>query len=318
MVAFREWLIREEKQAIDPAVVQSYDRAFEAELEKLIQRAENNVPLRRSLEAMRQCPVRTASGCTGWTDYIVGGLLRNCPRTVDLDQAVSYVVFRMLGSRGERGEPRKALFDMDPTYPYNTEVGSPLAARFRTFLANDLRSICAGRIRRLKISTRPPGTVSIGQRKGDNGATADEIPDRSDARYEELLRDIMDLLAKQSTPDLPLLDVFQGMLRGENLRSLRVRIGHTKADRTKKALYLAIDSYAERTGNLALHNLLRNHRENKLDPTAPRSRYREKRVDPLAHLSPDARDFISILKGGRGSGRCGKFCGDRQEAGQVV
>jgi hypothetical protein len=86
------------------------------------------------------------------------------------------------------------------------------------------------------------------------------------------------------------------MLRGENLRSLRVRIGHTRADRTKNALYQAIDSYAQATGNVALRNLLKKHMENKPDPTAPRSRYREKRVDPLAHLSPDVRDYISILQ----------------------
>ena len=133
MEAFRQWLIQEERQALDPVVVQSYDRAFQAELEKLIQRARSNGTLRQSLESMRQCPVRTANGCTGWTDYIIGALLRNCPRTVDLDQAVSYIVFRMLGTRGERGEPRKTLFDMDPARPYDTEIGSPLTARFRTF-----------------------------------------------------------------------------------------------------------------------------------------------------------------------------------------
>ena len=301
MEAFREWLIEEERQAIDPAVVQSYDRAFQAELEKLIQRAGSNLPLQRSLEAMRQCPVRTASGCAGWTNYIVGALLRNCPRTVDVDQAVNYIIFRMLGPRGERGEPRKTLFDLDTAYPYDTEIGSPLTARFKTFLMNDIRSVCAGKIRRLMAIRRPPGTISIaqGHRQADHAAgttTADEIPDRHDPQYEELLADITGLLARQSTPDLPLLAVFQGMLRGENLRSLRTRIGYTRANTTRKAVYQVIEDYAARTDNFALRNLLAKYRDNKPDSTAPHSRFREKRVNPLAHLPPDVRDYISILQ----------------------
>ena len=148
-------------------------------------------------------------------------------------------------------------------------------------------------------TTRPPRTVSItlGHRWADQAAgtvAADEIPDRSDTEYEALLRDIMDVLARQSTPDLPLLDVFRSMLHGENLQSLRHRIGHTRADRTKKAVYQVIEDYAARTGNLALQNLLIKYREHKPDPTARRNR--PKQPKPLVQLPPQVRDYISILQ----------------------
>ena len=294
---FREWFIHEERQAIDPAVVQSYDRAFEAELEKLIQRARNNMPLRQSLEAMRQCPIRTTSGCTGWTDYIVGALLRHCGRTVDLGDSLNYIAFRMLSPVGERGQARRPLFDMDLDREYNVTVGNPLAARFRTFLMHDLRSVCGGKMRCLMASTRPSGTVSIGQRKSDNGATADEIPDRSNGNEDEMVVDIMDLLARQSTDDLPLLAVFQGMMRGEGSRVQRATFGHNKADRARKMVFEIIEDYADKTGNLALRNLLTKYRAFGVpDPTAHRSQYRVKQPKPLAHLSPDVRDYISILQ----------------------
>ena len=132
MNGFRAWLLfTEARQTIDPSVVQSYERAFQDGLEGLIQRSANNVPLRKTLETMRTCPIKTASGCTGWTDYIVGGLLRHCSRTVDLDGSLSYVAFRMLSPVGERGQPRQPLFDMDVNREYDVAVGNPLAARFK-------------------------------------------------------------------------------------------------------------------------------------------------------------------------------------------
>lgn len=146
MVAFREWLVVEERQAVDSAVLAGYDHAFDTELEALIQRT-HNPQLRRALEGMRGCPVRTKTGrCTGWADYILGSLLRHCPKKVDLEQGLNYIAFRMLSPVGERGLPRKNLFDFDTERLYDLDRGNPLEARFKTFLINDLRSICGGKV----------------------------------------------------------------------------------------------------------------------------------------------------------------------------
>jgi hypothetical protein len=301
MNGFREWLLfTEARQTIDPAVVQSYERAFRDGLEGLIQRSANNAPLKKTLETMRQCPIKTASGCTGWTDYIVGGLLRHCSQTVDLDASLSYVAFRMLSPVGERGQPRQPLFDMDPNREYNVDVGNPLAARFKTFLMHDLKSICGGKVRRLMLNPNRVPTVTImpsakGQEPGT--VSAGEIPDPSDTEeYKALLRDIMSLLQKQSTDDLPLADLFLSILRGEGTRVQRQRFGHSTADRARKVIYQVIDGYAEKTGNLALRSLLQKCRDHAPDPNAKRSRHREKQVSPLAQLPPDTRDYISILQ----------------------
>ena len=319
MEAFRQWLIQEERQALDPVVVQSYDRAFQAELEKLIQRARSNGTLRQSLESMRQCPVRTANGCTGWTDYIIGALLRNCPRTVDLDQAVSYIVFRMLGTRGERRASQDAVrHGPSTTLRYRDwfAIDGPLPH----VLMHDLRSLCGGKVRRVLATMPPPRTVSItlGHRWADQAAgtvAADEIPDRL-TEYEALLRDIMDVLARQSTPDLPLLDVFRSMLHGENLQSLRHRIGHTRADRTKKAVYQVIEDYAARTGNLALQNLLIKYREHKPDPTARRNR--PKATEALGAASAPGARLHFHSPGRPGRRRPGDDGPSRQKAEQMA
>ncbi|MGA2257118.1 MAG: hypothetical protein ABSG53_20895, partial [Thermoguttaceae bacterium] len=89
MVAFQDWLFSEEKQAVDPAVLDSYEQACQAELEDLIRRTRNPA-LRKALESMRLCPVKNKSGhCTSWTDYAVGALLRHCPGKVDLEESLN-------------------------------------------------------------------------------------------------------------------------------------------------------------------------------------------------------------------------------------
>ena len=43
MVGFAEWLFREERELIDRAILQGYDRAFQQGLENLIQRTKDPV-----------------------------------------------------------------------------------------------------------------------------------------------------------------------------------------------------------------------------------------------------------------------------------
>jgi hypothetical protein len=286
-LSFSQWLFNEERLSIDRAVVASYDRAFDAELEQAIQRCADNPPLRQSLEAMRG---------TRWADYIVGAILRNCPGKVDLDDAVNYIVFRMLAPIGERGERRKALFDLDPERDYNFIIGaSPLMARFRTFLTNDLRSVCGGKVRRVLVSTRPPGTLTItparkiaDQQPGSVGV--EEIPARPESGEKELFDDITELLQRQSTPAMPLSDLFQAILDGMPLRDQRKRFGHTAADTMRRTIKTVVRAYGDQTENHWRINLL-NNVENPVRP--------EKRPKPAPKPKPDVpdevRDFHSII-----------------------
>ena len=159
-VAFRDWLWAEERQSVDPYTLQSFERIFDDELDRLIQRCQDNPALQRTLQSMRDCPVRTAKGCTRWTDYALGALIRHCGNTVHLDDAFAYVMFRLLSRVGRRGQPRPCLFDMDPNREYDLAIGNPLLARFRTFLINDVRSI-AGKIRRFMLRPNREPTVPI-------------------------------------------------------------------------------------------------------------------------------------------------------------
>lgn len=289
-LSFSQWLLAEERQSLDPAVIAGYDRAFDAELERAIQRCEDNMPLRRSLEAMRG---------TRWADYIVGAILRNCPTKVDLDDAVNYIVFRMLsrvGERGDRGEPRKALFDLNPQRDYDFTIGaSPLQARFRTFLANDLRSVCGGKVRRILATTRPPGTVSItqarkiaDQQQGTVGV--EEIPARPESGEGELYGDITDLLGRQSTPEMPLADLFQAILNGMPLKDQRRRFGHTAADAMRRTIKAVVRTYATRTGNYGLISML-----DKAENPVRQERRPKPAPRPKLDLPNEVRDFRSII-----------------------
>jgi hypothetical protein len=83
MVAFRQWLLTEERHLIDQAVLASYEQEFQRQLDALIQRSPD--PLRQTLAAMKDCPVRDAAGrCSSFTSYIVGALVRQgCTRRYD-------------------------------------------------------------------------------------------------------------------------------------------------------------------------------------------------------------------------------------------
>ena len=170
-VAFRDWLWAEERQSVDPYTLQSFERIFDDELDRLIQRCQDNPALQRTLQSMRDCPVRTAKGCTRWTDYALGALIRHCGTTVHLEDAFAYVMFRLLSRVGERGKPRPCLFDMDPDREYDLTIGNPLLARFRRFLINDIRSIAAGKIRRLMLKPNREPIVPIrpGRKEGRRG-----------------------------------------------------------------------------------------------------------------------------------------------------
>ena len=289
---FCEWLFQEEREIIDRGVVQGYERAFQQGLEGLIQRTKDPV-LRSTFEKMRSCPIRTGSGCTGFTDYILGALIRHhVQRQYDPEQALNYIAFRMLSPRGESGKAKSTLWDFDESRPY-APGDNPLEARFKTFVMHDLRSICAGRIARIRNLDRPQGAVSItqGRPKSDpqGGVGAEQIPDRSSENENELITDIMDLLKKKSTPDMPLVALFRSILAGEGTRVQRTRFGYTKADEGRKIIVKTVEDYAHRTENYRLLRLLDKIRNP--EPKKPRP----PKSPPKPKLPPKEQDFRSIV-----------------------
>ena len=286
---FQDWLLAEERLAVEPSVLASYDRAFDSELERAIRRCAKNPPLRRSLEAMRG---------TQWASYILGALLRHCPRKVELEDALNYIAFRMLSPVSERGESRLGLFDIDPNRQYDFSIGdSPFLARFRTFLNRDVLNVCQGRVRRVLASVRPSGTVSITQARRmadqETGTVrADEIPDHPQSGEQELYDDLLDLLQQQSTPAWPLADLFHAILNGVPLKVQRQRFGHTRADAMRRTLKTLLRDYGMRTGNVGLVALLDKYE----DATRPNPN-REPRPKPAPKpIVPDeVRDFRSII-----------------------
>ena len=80
-----------------------------------------------------------------------------------------------------------------------------------------------------------PNRLSINYgRPGNDPAygtmSAEEIPGRVPGYDFEMLNDLMDLLRRQSTPEMPLADLFMSILRGEGTRVQRSRFGYSAAD----------------------------------------------------------------------------------------
>lgn len=302
MLRFGNWLLTEERQYVDSSVLKSWETGFRDELEGLIQRT-RDPKLRAEFSKMRDCPVRDNRGaCRGFTDYIVGALIRNgVHRRCDLEDALSYVYDQMMRAVSYKGSPKSSLFGgFDETRPYNPG-DNPLEARFKVSVGNAARAIAAGKIRRLNtVDWRPPGTLTIGGGRGkERGVvTPDEIPARGSAddhAASEMAGDIVALLRRKQVahPDLPLVGLFQAMLAGQATRDQRARFGRRAAELGRPIILQAIGEYARATENWHLLRLLQKYQDfDATKPTKPRPQPKPK---PTVTLSPDEKDYASIV-----------------------
>ena len=130
-ISFGDWLL-EERSLLDPHVLDGYERAFQRQLEALIGRTKDPA-LRQAFEQMRFCPIQDRNGrCTRFIDYIIGALIRHgVTQQYDVEDSLQRIAFWMLSPVGERGLPKKSLFDFDEGRPYDLRVGNPLQAIFR-------------------------------------------------------------------------------------------------------------------------------------------------------------------------------------------
>lgn len=265
MITFGEWLLQEERSLVDPHVLDTYERAFQQQLEGLIRRTRDPA-LQQEFEKMRT--FRFAS-------YILGALIRHgINQQFDVEDSLQRIVFWMLSPVGERGLPRKSLFDFDESSPYDLRVGNPLQAIFRRYLTNAVRTVGMGRIpalrrvqhpNRLSISYRDPGIDP-----GYGAVSPEEIPSRAANDDCEMLCDIAELLRQRSTPGLNLVDLFMSILKGEGTRVQRRRFGYTLADTGRKQIVRTIQQYAQQTQNWSLLNLL--DRIQNPEPVTPATR----------------------------------------------
>jgi hypothetical protein len=295
MVSFSEWLLEEVRSLIDPHVLDSYEAAFQQQLEALIGRTRDPA-LRQEFERMRFCPIQDRNGrCSRFVDYMLGALIRHgINQQYDLEDALQRIVFWMLSPVGERGLPRNSLFDFDETRPYDLRLGNPLQAIFRQYLSNAVTTIGMGKIPALRRVQYPNRfSINYGRAGNDPGygtVSAEEIPNRVQNYDHEMLNDLLELLRRRSTPTMPLADLFLSILQGEGTRVARRRFGHSTADMGRKMIVQTIHQYAQQTHNWSLLNLLdriQNPDPVRQQPPAPEPSEPE--------LSPDERDYRSIV-----------------------
>ena len=295
MVTFSEWLLQEVRSLIDPHVLDSYEAAFQQQLEALVGRTRDPA-LRQEFERMRLCPIQDRNGrCSRFVDYMLGALIRHgINQQFDLEDALQRIVFWMLSPTGERGLPRHSLFDFDETRPYDLRLGNPLQAIFRRYLSNAVTTVGMGKIPALRRVQYPNSlSINYGRAGNDPGygtVSAEEIPSRVQNYDHEMLNDLMDLLRQRSTPTMPLGDLFLSILNGEGTRTQRRRFGHSTADTGRKMIVQIIQQYAQQTGNWSLLNLLDRiqNPDARQQPPAPEP--------PEPELSPTERDFRSIVQ----------------------
>ena len=257
MVAFREWLLLSEVSLIDPSVLNSYEQAFQQKLEELIQRTQNP-ELRRAFEAMRTCPIKSMNGrCSRFIDYIVGAIVKQgLHHQFDLEGVLQRIIYKMLGTKGERGLPHKGLFDFDESRPINLKLGNPLQPMFKKYLSNEIRSIGMGCVPALRTIQRP-GRLSIGQSSNDPGTISpDDIQGRAQRDDPEMMSDLIELLRRQSTPQMDLVDLFQSMMSGEKSPVRNSRFGPNQAAEGRRQIVQTIERYAYQTQNFGLLRLL--------------------------------------------------------------
>jgi hypothetical protein len=132
---------------------------------------------------------------------------------------------------------------------------------FKKYLSNEIRSISLGCIPSIRTIQRP-GRLSIGQGGDDSGTVSpEEIPARPSSEDPELMSDLVELLRKQSTPDLHLVDLFHSLLAKEGPEVQSRRFGMSNVAKGRRMIVGIIQQYAQKSQNWHLMRLLDRFRE---------------------------------------------------------
>jgi hypothetical protein len=277
MLQFADWFLAEERSLVDSSVLNSYEQAFQERLEVLIRRTKAP-DLRAAFEDMRDCPIKNMAGkCSRFTDYIIAALVKHgCHHQYDIEGSLQRIVFKMIGKTGERGLPHKGVFDFDESRPYNLRLGNPVQVLFKKYVANEIRAISMGCIPSIRTIQRP-GRLSIGQGSEDAGMISpDDIPNRATGDDSEMMNDLIELLRKQSTPNLNLVDLFHSMLDKESGELQRRRFGANQVAIGRHLIVQTIERYGTQTQNWHMLRLLDRFRERYpsrfIPPAGPKKR----------------------------------------------
>ena len=200
--------------------------------------------------------------CSRFVDYIMSALVKQgCHHQYDIEGSLQRIIFKMIGDKGERGFPHKGVFDFDESRPYNLRLGNPVQVVFKKFLSNEIRAISMNCIPSIRTIQRP-GRLSIGQgREGEGMISPDDIPNRPQTEDPEMMGDLIELLRKQSTPDLHLVDLFYSILNGEGSEVQSRRFGMPQVTTGRRMIVQTIERYAQTTQNWHLLRLLDRFRE---------------------------------------------------------
>ena len=292
MFSFATWLIAEDRQElVPPEVLQGYEQEFQKALQQFIQ--QNPDPaVQQQLRQMLDCPIQDARGqCRKFSEYILSALLRNgIHREYDLEACLAYIFQQMMLDKSlTTGLPRTTLFGgFDPHRTADVQGG--LRGRFMTFLKFALNNIRKGKIPRLaNVFRYPPGTVSIGQGRGDDqgGVSPDEITARpsDEADLGEMVADVKSLLQHQEAEQgLPLVGLFTAMMHGEPTSQQMQRYGDARVKAMRQVIQQTVRDYAQATGNYRLLTLLHQQANPPIRPATA----------PAPRLSPKERDYRSI------------------------
>lgn len=287
---------------VPQSVLNSYERAFQDEIEKLMARTHDPAQ-REAFRRMLDCPVIDRRGqCRRFADYMLGALIRNrIHERADMQEALAYVVEKMMMPVGSKGEPRVTLFsDFDPNRP---DAPAYLQARFLTWLKFAVDNIRRGKIPRLSTTDpRMSGSVAMlpgRRRKGEPsmGVSPDEIatrPDR-DAELREMIADIEALLRRKETAeDFPLVALFRAIMSGANSDAQRRQFGDHETREARKMIVDTIRDYAEKSGNHRLLYLLGQFAGFRSNEPMPKRAVPMPAKTPRLPPGPD-KDYASII-----------------------
>ena len=317
---FWVWLLNEDRYDRLPAgVIQGYEAAFKQALRTVIQRTEDP-NLRATFQGMLDCPIRTASGCRSFTDYILGALIKNgIQNQYDMEGALQYVVEKMLMPSTDTGEPRGTVFGgFDPSRPYEPAT-NPLQARFMKFLTFSTRAIRMGALSACgKSKPGQQGRFPLGLDGARKAIPAKVcLPNNSqpDHRWKAISVKLLLIWCRicaerEPAYGLPLVAIFQAMLAGQRTAALRQNFGDRAARTARQVVIQTVEDYARQTENYALLRLLQ-----RFQAGEPASAPRQPPKPAAPKLEPGKeKDFASIISvmdrlGGRpvGSADFGRF-----------
>jgi len=149
------------------------------------------------------------------------------------------------------------LLDRPPPFSKSTAApGTKIAACWVLLAQVRNRSMQARHLSR----GQPPGNFGISQ-VGRPSGNRRFLPYSPMDDYDAIFDEIRNLFRQQTTPDLPLVPLFDSILEGKTTRQQFARFGEKAAKRGRSILYDTMATYALETKNTTLYWVLTRFRD---------------------------------------------------------